>query len=398
MGKSGAIHVKRQAPLYAEKNLRIVFSITLMAVLGVASITPAFPGMQSALNTSAEQIGLLITVFTLPGVFLAPALGVMADRYGRKRILVPSLLLFGVAGFLCGVIHTFHYLLLMRFFQGIGAASLGSLNVTLIGDLYTGRERIAAMGYNASVLSIGTASYPVIGGILAMFGWYFPFFLPALALPIGLVVLFSLQNPEPSASQSLARYLRETLKSLANRQVTGLLLASVATFVLIYGSYLTYFPFLVDERFSAPPYVIGLLMSSMSFTTAVTASQLGKLSRRFSEVSLFRFAFVLYAISLALIPFLANIYFLLGPLVIFGIAQGLNIPSIQTLLAGLAPIEYRGVFMSLNGMALRTGQTIGPVLMGMVYAMAGLDAVYYAGAAISALMLVLVLAMIRPAG
>jgi MFS transporter, ACDE family, multidrug resistance protein len=391
------MHVKRKTPLYAEKNLRIIFSITLIAVLGVASITPAFPRMQEALHTSAEQIGLLITVFTLPGVFLAPALGVMADRYGRKRILVPSLLLFGVAGVLCGVIHSFHYLLLFRFFQGIGAASLGSLNATLIGDLYSGKERTAAMGYNASVLSIGTASYPAIGGMLAMFGWYFPFFLPALALPVGFVVLFSLDNPEPNASQSLGLYLRATLKSLANRRVTGLLLASVATFILIYGSYLTYFPFLVEERFSAPPYVIGLLMSSMSLTTAVTASQLGRLSRRFTEVSLFRFAFVLYAISLLLIPFFGNIYLLLVPLVIFGVAQGLNLPSIQTLLAGLAPIEYRGAFMSLNGMALRTGQTIGPVLMGMVYTMGGIGAVYYAGAAVSLLMLAIAIAMVRPA-
>lgn len=389
--------MKRHLPLYAETNLRIIFSITLIAVLGVASITPAFPRMQAALNTSAEQIGLLITVFTLPGIFLAPVLGVLADRFGRKRILVPSLFLFGAAGVLCGVIHTFHNLLIFRFLQGIGAASLGSLNVTLIGDLYAGKDRTAAMGYNASVLSIGTASYPAIGGLLAMFGWYYPFFLPALAVPVGFVVLFFLHNPEPTVSQSIGLYLRTTMKSLANRQVAGLLVASVATFILIYGSYLTYFPFLLEERFGAPPYVIGLMMSSMSLTTAITASQLGKLSRRFSEVSLFRTAFVLYAVSLLLIPFSTNLPVLLIPLVIFGLAQGLNIPSIQTLLAALAPIEYRGAFMSLNGMALRSGQTLGPVLMGIVYALGGINAVYYAGAAVSALMLTVAIATIKPA-
>ena len=73
----------------------------MIAVLGVASITPAFPKIEKELNISEQEVGLLITVFTLPGVVLTPLLGVLADRYGRKQILIPSLLLFGVAGTLC---------------------------------------------------------------------------------------------------------------------------------------------------------------------------------------------------------------------------------------------------------------------------------------------------------
>jgi len=166
--------------LYFNKNLQVIFSITLTAVLGVASITPAFPRMERDLHISAQDIGLLITVFTLPGVILTPILGVLADRIGRKKILIPALLLFGVAGTSCFFARDFQLLLVFRFLQGIGAASLGSLNVTIIGDLFEGHDRAAAMGYNASVLSIGTASYPAIGGALATIGWYYPFLLPAL--------------------------------------------------------------------------------------------------------------------------------------------------------------------------------------------------------------------------
>ena len=73
--------------LYHNKNLQVIFSITLVAVLGVASITPAFPKMERELNVSAQDIGLLITVFTLPGVILTPIFGVLADRFGRKKNL-----------------------------------------------------------------------------------------------------------------------------------------------------------------------------------------------------------------------------------------------------------------------------------------------------------------------
>jgi len=142
--------------LYLDPNLHVVFAVTLMAIMGVANITPAFPRIARELGVTPAQVAYLITYFTVPGVFLAPVLGVLADRIGRKRILAPSLFLFGLAGTACGFVRDFDLLLGLRFIQGVGAAALGALNVTIIGDLYSGRERTAAMGYNSSV-QIGRA-------------------------------------------------------------------------------------------------------------------------------------------------------------------------------------------------------------------------------------------------
>ena len=72
--------------IYLDKNLQIVFGITLMAVMGVASITPAFPKILEELNITTQAIGMLIAVFTLPGIILTPILGIFADQYGRKKI------------------------------------------------------------------------------------------------------------------------------------------------------------------------------------------------------------------------------------------------------------------------------------------------------------------------
>ncbi len=181
---------------FFDKNLRYIYSITLMAIMGVASLTPAFPKIRDHFQITESQVGLLITVFTLPGIFLTLFLGILADRFGRKTILIPSLILFGLAGGLCAVFHDFHMLLILRFFQGIGAASLGSLNVTLIGDIYSGKQRAMAMGFNTSVLSVGTAAYPAIGGVLTMLDWYAPFLLAFLAIPVGIWIALSMKlNP-----------------------------------------------------------------------------------------------------------------------------------------------------------------------------------------------------------
>ena len=64
--------------LYLETNLQIIFCITLIAIMGVASLTPVFPKVIEVFQISSQAVGLLITVFTLPGVFLTPILGVLA--------------------------------------------------------------------------------------------------------------------------------------------------------------------------------------------------------------------------------------------------------------------------------------------------------------------------------
>jgi MFS transporter, ACDE family, multidrug resistance protein len=61
---------------------------------------------------------------------MTPLLGVLSDRYGRKKILVPALLLFGLAGGACAFARNFDVLLVFRFFQGMGAAALGTLKTS----------------------------------------------------------------------------------------------------------------------------------------------------------------------------------------------------------------------------------------------------------------------------
>ncbi|MDX1639847.1 MAG: MFS transporter, partial [Balneolaceae bacterium] len=318
-----------------------------------------------------------------------------ADRYGRKLILVPSLLVFGVAGTACAWATDFTWLLALRFLQGVGGASLGALNVTLIGDLYDGNRRITAMGYNASVLSVGTASYPVIGGVLAVVGWYYPFFLSLLAIPVGLLVLVTLRNPEPENGTGLREYFSNIWGSLQSKKVLGLFTANFLTFIMLYGAYLTFFPILIDTRFGKSSFIIGIILSGSSLVTALTSSQLGKLAARFSEAGLVVTAALIYIGVFLSIPFIDNIWLLAGPIVLFGIAQGINIPTVLNMLTHHAPTEYRAAFLSVNWTVLRGGQALGPVLLGLVYAAAGLTGTFLFTTGIAVLFVLVAVATIR---
>jgi len=385
----------QQLPLLKNPNLHIIFSITLIAVMGVASITPAFPDVMHYFKITPVEVGYLITAFTLPGVLLTPVAGILGDRLGRKNILIPSLLLFGAAGLACMFTRSFHILLVFRLLQGIGAASLGSLNITLIGDLFSGQRRAAAMGYNASVLSIGTASYPAVGGMLAMYGWQYPFILPILAVPVAIWALTRLNNPEPDEQPDLKTYLKRAWNNINQRDVWGLFVINIFIFVILYGAYLSYFPLLLENRLHANSLQIGLMMSGFSVVTAITSSQLKNINRWLKPRTQLIFSFSFYLITMVVMSFASSWVVLFIPLITFGLGHGMAIPGIQNLLVGFAPMKERAAFMSINSMVLRLGQTIGPVFIGFFYGLGGISTAFIAGAGVALTMILLAVFFIQ---
>lgn len=379
---------ERPTRILAHRNLHVVFAVTMMVVMGVSSVAPAFPRIKQALGLSAMEVGWLVTAFTLPGVFLTPLFGVAADRWGRKAVLVPSLVVFGIFGAACSLADTFAGLLALRFMQGVGAAPLGVLNATLIGDLYQGRERTTAMGFNAGVLSLGTTVYPALGGALAHFGWHYPFILPVVALPLAGWVAMALDAPMPRRSSGFGDYVRGTLRLVLAPRALGLFALTAATFLILYGLAITYLPLYLHSRFDASASVIGAIIAAASLTTALMAGLLGKIARLLPLKVVVMAGFACYAGSALTLPLCPTAWWTIAPVLLFGMGQGLNIPAVQTLLTASAPMERRGAFMSVNGMVLRIGQTVGPMVMGLAYAWWGMDGVVRASAGLAVAMMV----------
>lgn len=367
--------------LYTERRLQIIFGVTLMGVMGVSLISPVFPSMIDHFGISEQQVGLVVTAYTLPGVIVALLIGVLADRYGRKRVLVPLLVLFGIAGTAGAFAPSFRSLLILRAVQGIGGAGLVTLSTTLIGDYYDGTDRGAAMGLNASVLSIATASYPVIGGLLGTIGWFAPFLVYVVAVPIAIWALVQLVEPTSDSSVAIKEYVNRIGAIAAAGETIAGALAAFLAFVLLYGGIITYIPVIVAQRFGSSSVVIGGLLSSMSIVVAIISSQIGRLVERYSERTLFTVGFLGYGGGLIVTPLAVSPAWLLLPLSLFGVGHGLVVPTVQTYMTKLAPGQFRAATMSLYNVALRLGQTVGPLLFGLIYAF-GVDLVFLVGGAI----------------
>jgi len=389
--------IKNPEKIFFDSNLQIIFGVTLTTAIGVFSLSPAFPRIVKELQVSPKDIGLLITVFTFPGIFLMPVMGIIADLFGRKKVLVPALILFAVAGGLCLFARDFKTLLILRLFQGIGVAPLSSLNVTVIGDLYTGKKRTAAMGYNQSVFSVGAASFSTVGGALATIGWYYPFMLPLIAIPVGLFAMFFLKSitPKPKKAKRFKEYIWSVTKTVKNGQIIAIYGVTIIIFIIVVGSYATYFPLLMGITFNASTFFIGIVMSSVYIASALSSSQMGKITKRFPEKTVLRASFLLYALALVIVPFMSNTWLFFIPALLLGAAQGISLPTIQTTLGALSSVENRAIIMSFYGTALRLGQTLGPPLLGMIFAISGINAAFYASSCLALAAFGIIFVMIK---
>ena len=370
--------------IFNDANLYIIFSMTAMAIVGAFSIAPALPRIAEDLAVSKSKISLIMTIFTLPGIFLMPIIGACADRFGRRNVVAASLILFGLAGSACFFVKEFYTLLVLRFLQGIGAAPLSSLNVAFISDIYSGNVRTKAMGYNQAVLSIAAAIFTLVGGALATLGWKYPFLLPIFGVPIGLLVRFRLKSPAPENSIRFGVYLKDAWQTVRSWPIISNYLITILGLIVVWGSYVSYLPILMSLKLESQPYTIGSVMMTMMITSALASSQMGNLSRLMSGRALFILSFTLYGVALSLIPFIGNPWTMVFPVAVFGIAQGILIPNIQNYLGRLSSIENRGIIMSIYGSCIRIGQTLGPLIMGLLFPLIGINGIFFLSAALAA--------------
>lgn len=129
-----------------EPRFQLLLLANCLPPLGTAVLSPVLDLLIEPFGTSTANIGLMISFFTAPPILVIPIAGLLADRYGRKPIIVASLALFGVAGSAIALTTNFHLVLALRLLQGMGFGGLTPLLITSIGDFYTGSEEVTAHG------------------------------------------------------------------------------------------------------------------------------------------------------------------------------------------------------------------------------------------------------------
>lgn len=169
----------------------IIVAMFISAIEGTIVAT-AMPSIVAELG-GFSLFSWVFSAFLLTQVITIPIYGKLADLFGRKLVFIIGTIIFLVGTVACGFAPTMKMLILFRFIQGIGAGAIQPIATTIIGDIYTVRERATIQGYIASVWGISSIIGPALGGIFVQYvhwAWVFWVNIPLGILAISGISLF----------------------------------------------------------------------------------------------------------------------------------------------------------------------------------------------------------------
>ena len=155
----------------------------IMQALDTTIANVALPYMQGSVSASADQINWVLTSYIVAAAIMTPPSGFLANRFGRKRVLMVAIAGFVAASVLCGIAQSLLEIVAFRLLQGFFGAALVPIAQSILLDIYTPEERGSAMALFGVSVMVGPVLGPVIGGYLTdQFSWRWVFYIN---VPIG---------------------------------------------------------------------------------------------------------------------------------------------------------------------------------------------------------------------
>ncbi|WP_066049100.1 MFS transporter [Robertmurraya korlensis] len=345
-------------------------SIPLIMTLGNSMLIPILPQMKSALGLSQLQASLTITVFSIAAAIFIPILGYLSDRFSRKIIIVPALIIYGIGGLLAGfgasvLEKSYMWILIGRTLQGIGAAGTAPIAMALTGDLFKGGEESRVLGIVEASNGLGKVLSPIIGSLLAIVAWYAVFYaFPAICLiSVLLSWIFIKEKRNRQAPPPFGKYARGLI-SVFKREGRWLFttyLAGATCLFTLFGI-LFYLSDVLEQQYGINGVKKGLILAIpllvQGATAYITGSKIGKNMVKMKRLTVL--GFMLMFISYITLTLIEKIVPFLLVLVISSVGTGLVLPCINSLITGSVGKERRGFVTSLYGSVRFIGVAVGP--------------------------------------
>lgn len=383
--------------LVTDPTLLAMMLVAFVVMFGYEVPAPILSRIAEGVGVSDARVGLVMTAFAVPGALFVPVTGLLADLYGRQRVLVPSLVLFAVAGLATVAVDDFTVVLGLRVLQGLAFAGILPISVVVLGDAFEAADGSAAQGFRTSAAGAAVTVVPPVAALLAGYGWNVPFLLFGLAFLVAAVVVLAV--PETGEALETDAGVIETLREYATGVRIELTHGDLGVFVVggfvrgfVRLAVLTFVPLFAVRVLDASLVEAGLVLSARGVARLVLPPFSGVVTGRFSRTAGLVGALAVGAVSCALVPFASTVLWV-GVLVFgFTVGDAFISPLLKDAVASRASDDRRaGVINSLyvfqNG-----GEAVSPAVFGVVLAAGGFVPVFLLGAAVFAGYLVVLVA------
>src|SRR5579859_1231189 len=377
---------------------------------GFGLVIPLLPFWAERLGAGPVGVGLILTVYALAQFLFTPLLGALSDRYGRRPIILASLLIEALGFALTALSGSLAMLLVARFVGGMGASNIGSAQA-VVADVTPPEGRARGMGLIGAAIGLGFVVGPALGGALAPLGLTVPFWAAlGVALANALLALALLPEtrqrlphsgqqgrvalqPHPSREDGMTEAAPAAARRGALNLLTGWrqtlrhpaiarLVAINLLFTLAFTGMETVFPLFSQHIFGWTAQQNGYIFTYVGVVIVIMQGGLiGRLVKRWGERSLLIVGLVMLAVGLALLPLSTHLAVLLVALGILSAGDGAATPTASALLSFASPPDAQGQTQGVAQGLGSLGRVIAPLVAGSLFT-AGPGIPFIVGAAL----------------
>ena len=349
--------------------------LCVMGGLAIFSSTmsknPALPLFIHSLGVDAGTLGFIAAASTVVGIVASLPAGVLSDLWGRRRVILLSMVVFATAPFLYLLVRAPWHLVLVRVYHGLATAMLGPVALATVADTFQER-RGERMGWYSSATMVGRFLAPTVGGLL-IFGEDFRWVYLGCGAAGGLALLAALQldrlgqdtQPEPPGAR-WATMRRELRLILTNRRL--LLTSGVeATQYFAFGAVETFLPLYLKEL-GWEPRAIGPLFTAQVLVTAMTKPLMGRISDRWGRRWPIVAGLLVGAGAMVAMPWIRAWWPMAALTALFGLGVAAVTGSTSALVSDLSRAATYGASLGVLSSVMDVGHSTGPMVTGLLVA------------------------------
>ncbi|WP_157721820.1 MFS transporter [Tumebacillus avium] len=351
-------------------NFRIVLrDLTLMlasmiTIIGTTAIAPSLPQMAGYFGDTPNGDFLVRIALTIPALaagLFGPLTGFVIDRWGRKRVFVAALLLYGISGISGYFLTSLSLILFTRFILGISVAALTTSATALIGD-YTHESKLAtSMGRQSLFMAFGNVLFVSLSGVLADFNWRWPFWIYAISLLILPTAIWLITETRTNRSDTKGTSQNETKVPMPKGRTAFVCIIAFVNMV-VYFMVPVYLPFYVQTFSDGNSMKAGGLLAVVGLSWGIASSQYHRLRKRLTFERITMLALSLVVAAYVLLSFATGYYVLIVALVMIGVGLGTVLPNLNAWLLSFVPAAVKGRAIGTMVLFAFMGQFFSPVI------------------------------------
>lgn len=344
----------------------VILCASMLTIMGSAAVAPALPKMLEYFSDVPNADLLVSLVVTLPAlgiIITSPFIGILADKYSRKMILMASLAIFALVGVTGAFLNSLYVILAFRILLGVGIAGMTICTSALLADNYSGTELKKKTGIQAACMGLGAMVLQVTGGGLAEINWHAPYYIYLISLMIIPGVMLSIGGSKNSRNQDQGKV--GTVISNKKISFKSITLIYIATFTLLvlFLSIPTKLPFVLNEKGISSTLMIGALISIPGLFGTVGGLANIRISRHLSEVKTNCISFFILGGGIFILSIASDVSTTITGLMMVGIAFGLINATNMSWLGRIAPAQSRGKIFSGFTTILFLGELVSPIIV-----------------------------------